>query len=449
MRKFHNRRGKYVFLGFLCIAGLTLRLFLSQWGNRGDIEVFAEWGRRFWDLGARDFYFDDRWYFSFPTYPPFSSLIFAAIYWMYEKRYLLAEIHNAIKIIPSSFIIYFSEIVPLDPFMTRRGYYLLLKAPSIISDIAISLLIYKLALKVGMDVKKAVISFLLYLFSPVTVFLSSIWGQNDSLVALFGFLSFYLLHNGNISLALPSMMISLLIKPTWAVSLPVFFAGAIRKKFSFLQYLIGMVLSGLILVTVTIPFSGSNVYGFTKGIVANNILPSAKGLAKASISAFNFHSLVFDIDKTLASVKFFGVGLDIYFLIFVLIINAGAVIYTLLGSRWEILLSAAVANLGAFVFLTNMLDRYFFSALPFIVVISSLSKRYFWVAVFCNIVFFANLIWAYYRRSVGIIDHTFSDNNFLVLRVFSLAVVVLWFYLSWNVWKKILGLLRVQLKKRI
>ena len=139
--------------------------------------------------------------------------MYGALYWLYERRYILAEIHNALKIIPSSFIIYFGKAVPSDPFRYGYGYFMLLKLPAILADLGISLVIFKVVKEITRDRKRAFFGMLFYLFNPITIFLSSVWGQSESLVAFSGLLSFVFLVYRKLWLSIPLMFVSV-----WASS---------------------------------------------------------------------------------------------------------------------------------------------------------------------------------------------------------------------------------------
>ena len=123
------------------------------------------------------------WYYAPPNYPPIISLIYAYSYWLYDHKYVLAQIHNIVKFYPSEFIDYFY----------KNGYYLTLKLPSIIADLAIGIFIYRIILSITNSYKRSLFALSIYLFNPVSILLSSIWGQTDSLIAIIALLSFYLL----------------------------------------------------------------------------------------------------------------------------------------------------------------------------------------------------------------------------------------------------------------
>ncbi len=422
------------FLFFLVILiGFLLRIYLTRFGNFGDVNAFAEWGKRFWELNPKDFYFDKNWYYTFPTYPPISMFMLGFLYWVYDKRYILAEIHNATKLVPSAFILYFNTPVPKDPFLNTFGYYLLLKLPAIIADIFLSILIYNIVLTLTRNKKKAIFSFLFYILSPVSLFISGVWGQTESLVSLFGLVSFLLLLNRRFSISLLSMFLSLYLKPTWVVFLPLYLAIIFYNRRELTKIFIGILICLGMFFISTFPFSGKDIWGFSKKVVYENFSPEAKGDTKTSTSLFNFYSIFLPIDKVLSSDKIFKtISFNDLSLIFYVLINLIAL--NILRKEKEISLATLVklifiVGFGTPLFLVGMLERYLFIGfLPMIILGFMTPKTLKYVAVI-NTIFFLNLIWSYFRRSSSEVDLLFTGNNFLLIRLFSLINTL--FYLFW------------------
>jgi len=425
------------------LIGFLIRLYFTRFGNFGDIVVFAEWGRRFWDLDLKEFYFDKNWYYSFPTYPPASILLYAGLYWLYDKRFVLAEIHNAVKIIPASFIIYFSEPVPKDPFLYGFGYFLLLKLPSILADLGIGLLIYKIVFDITKSINRAFLGLISFIFNPITIFISSVWGQNDSLVSFFGLFAFILLIYKKVWLSIPLLFISLYLKPNWIIFIPVYVLLVYLIKPNYRQLFYGIVLSILVYFITTLPFSRGNIFVFTKEIVLSNILPSAKGVGKASVDAFNFYALFYKIDSTPASSKLVGVPLSFFgilaYLVFVFQSFKNIVKTKTKELYFSIILSLYLMGMGIFIFSTGMLERYFFPALAPLIIIMFTKKPTLLPGILLQVVLFLNLIFAFYRRSSGTIDHIFTDGNMLLIKILSLLNILLFlriYMLQLKAWRR-------------
>jgi len=65
----------------------------------------------------------------------------------------------------------------------------LIKLPIIISDILAGILIYRIAAKLGFDEKRSLLIMGIWLFNPITYFISTIWGMFDSIAVLFMLIS--------------------------------------------------------------------------------------------------------------------------------------------------------------------------------------------------------------------------------------------------------------------
>lgn len=411
MRKF-----PFFLLLAILFVGLVIRLYFVNKHIFGDLLVHMEWGERYWDLGPKEFYYDEDWYWSRPTQPPLTSLLFAGSYWLYDHKYRLAELHNLIKIPPAFFIIYFYD----------WGYVLLLKLPAIIADLLLCLLIYKIVGDLTKNKNRALIAAAFYLFNPVTILLSSIWGQTESLLALFGVLAFVLPHYKKAWLAIPAFFVCLFIKPTWIITLPLFIVVFILHKPKLRDLLLGSFVAILIFVVTTRVFATGDLLSFAYQKFVVEILPSSKGTSKATISAFNLYSLVFTIDRQLDTQKVLLIPARVLGLLAYATINLVALglLRKKKANLVAIISSLFVVGLGSGLFLTNILERYLFVGfVPLVILIASDTRMVVWGLVI-NVVFFGNLLWAFFRRNIGPIDHFFTTNNFLIMRLASLFEVV-------------------------
>ena len=68
-------------------------------------------------------------------------------------------------------------------------HVLMIKLPIIISDILVGILVYGIAARLGFDEKKSLLIMGIWLFNPITYFMSSIWGMFDSIAVLFMLIS--------------------------------------------------------------------------------------------------------------------------------------------------------------------------------------------------------------------------------------------------------------------
>ncbi|MDQ4024592.1 MAG: hypothetical protein M3217_03740, partial [Actinomycetota bacterium] len=144
-------------LATMFVSGFLLRVLLARGGGfPADIAIFQSWAARLAEVGPGDFYAPD----VFADYPPG----FLYVLWP------LGELGNAV----------FGGVVP--PF--------LLKLTAIVADVALAYVVMRLASVVaaarGLDrwwVPPAAAAAIL--FNPPIVFLSSVWGQVDTVAALY------------------------------------------------------------------------------------------------------------------------------------------------------------------------------------------------------------------------------------------------------------------------
>ncbi|MBO8142902.1 MAG: hypothetical protein H0Z37_12155, partial [Firmicutes bacterium] len=74
-------------------------------------------------------------------------------------------------------------------YPTLNFHVLMIKLPIIISDILVGILVYGIAARLGFDEKKSLLIMGIWLFNPITYFMSSIWGMFDSIAVLFMLIS--------------------------------------------------------------------------------------------------------------------------------------------------------------------------------------------------------------------------------------------------------------------
>lgn len=381
---------------------------------------YVEWGEKLSLYGPANFYFGKYlWEYSAPNYMPLSMFIFAGIYRLYEHRYLLAELHNIIKIPPAFFIVYFYE----------HGQILLLKLLSILSDLGLGVLIYYLVDLLTKNKKKAFLGLTFFVLNPVTIFISGGWGQTDSLVALLGFLSFVLLVRGRLAFSILLLFVSLYIKPSWGLFLPLYLFLAIKHRPKLADIVMGLSVSFVVFWIVTVPFADGRVVEFVYRLWTEKFSYAQTEGVRASISAFNFYTIFLRIDKAYANSRILGISAKLIGnSVFTLSYLASLVYIAKTKDKLLATISSIfMIGFASFLFLPSMLERYFFPALAPLVVLMFVNPRILFYGVIINITAFANVIWSFFRRSSDEIDHPFTNYNFLLLRALSGLNVYYWF----------------------
>jgi len=422
INKFYKKHSLKILIAFILLLGLIVRIALVPYFVRGDLLSYAEWGEGIWKYGLKNFYFGDiDWYYSAPNYMPLSSLLFSGLFWLFDHKYVLAQLHNLIKIPPAFFIVYFYEY----------GYILLLKLISILADLGLGLLVYKLIYKFSKNSKKALFGLAFFVLNPAAIFISGGWGQTDSLVAFFGLVAFILLAKKKTAISLPLFFISLYLKPSWGIFIPFYLYLLFITKPKRSNLLNGVFLSFMVFLLGTTPFAQGNIIGFTQKLLRERISFAMPAAARASISAFNFHTIFLLIDRSFANARIIGIPANIigYVAYFFVNLFSFKFIARHKNKVFAVVVGIFTIGLGSFLFLTSMLERYFFPALAPLIILMFTRPKTFWYGVLINVIVFANVIWSFFRREFDEIDHPFTNNNFLLIRTLSIFAVVSWVYI--------------------
>ncbi|GFP75233.1 glycosyltransferase 87 family protein [Clostridium fungisolvens] len=113
--------------------------------------------------------------------------------------------------------------------ITGRYFVLLLKLPAIIADMITAYIIYRLARRrISVEISMLLVVF--FVFNPAILTNSSLWGQVDSLFALFIVAGMYFMIEEKLELASVMLAFSVLMKPQGIIFLPVLFFELVRRK---------------------------------------------------------------------------------------------------------------------------------------------------------------------------------------------------------------------------
>lgn len=417
--KKHFRNNWQLYL-LVLFAMLVRFYFLDKYLNvSGDLLLQADWGEKYWKYESKDFYFIKDWYYARPNYPPLTIYYYAYANKLYDYKYLMAALHNVIKIPPADFIIYYY----------KWGYFINLKLLGIVSDIFAGIFIYREVLSYLKNKKYAVFAAGIFLFNPITVILSSVWGQIDSTVALLSMMAFYLIVKKKFVLSGIFYTAGLLLKPNWIIFLPLYLLLYLINRPKLKSISLTFILTTLFALTIAFPFS-NNPLDFYTWFIKERVLTTLTASPHASISAFNFYTTFLKIDFHLSShtllfipVKYIG------YLIFALI-YLKSLLTTIKNSGKIGIYKAVVAiGLGSFLFLPGMLERYFFPMLIPFSILAFKNRKLLWVYLIYTVLLSLNVIWALFRRKYGDVDALFTGNNFFLIKSVSIINVVLYFYL--------------------
>src|SRR3990167_6171654 len=162
-------------LKWFFFGALVFRLLLSPLTWHPDVTNHIDWGIRFWQYGPKIFYEANVWNFTWPNQPPATMLLFALIRKIYEG------VFASLWFININFPMFPSQVITWSEF---NLYPAMLKLPSIFTDLGLAWLVFKFTKEIT-DSKKAELATIIFLFNPVVLYNSSIWGQTDSIINFF------------------------------------------------------------------------------------------------------------------------------------------------------------------------------------------------------------------------------------------------------------------------
>lgn len=190
-----NRKLPKYSIYFLVLAAFALRVLaaaLSK-GFGTDTACFAAWADRIYQVRPGGFYSPE----VFTDYPPGYMYVLWLLGWL--KSLFRMEYYSF-------------------------GHLILLKLPAIFCDMACGMLLFRVASR-KLSESKAFFLCLVYLLNPAVILNSSVWGQVDSILALFVALMCLYLVQGRMYGAYIAFGIGILVKPHTLLFAPVIFAG--------------------------------------------------------------------------------------------------------------------------------------------------------------------------------------------------------------------------------
>lgn len=272
--------------------------------------------------------------------------------------------------------------------LDNTTFLYLLKIPTIITDIALGVLVYK-QLKKIIPRTLYILATCLIILNPVSIFNSSVWGQIDSIPTFFLFYSVLLLKNKKLILSSIFLSIAFVIKPQVLVILPAYVYFLFRNfslKNTAKLFLPFVSFSTLI----SLPFFPQNqLLG-----IWQHIQKSADQYPYTSLFAYNFWGLIgFWIpDSTLYnsfSYQTLGLLLLFGFLFFVGYISK--------NKKISVYGLATLSLLGFFFLYTRIHERYLYPAIFFLIFLSFYlkSRLLIFLGIILSSIHFLNLYYVY------------------------------------------------------
>ena len=191
----------YLYLFGILVLGLVVRIVLNNLIYSPDAESFIIWARYLADGNSIS-----RLYETLPgnflPYPP--------VYYYLLK--IIGEMASIFNIWQSLWL-----------------SYLIVKLPVFIADVTIAVIIYLMTRSFASD-KESLVASAFYFLNPAVIYITSVWGQIDSLVIMTGVLSLYLFFKKQYQLSFLSYSLGVLLKPHLLAIAPLIVVLALTLK---------------------------------------------------------------------------------------------------------------------------------------------------------------------------------------------------------------------------
>ena len=358
---------------------------MTPYGNHWDLYANTDWGKWIHLNGPHNFFTYSPWAYTKPTQLPLIDLIYAYNNIISEKIVLFGN--NSIG---ESF---------------KIGQFISMKIIPIFADIGIGIVIFIFGSRY-VGIKTGLLTSLIYLYSPFTFYLSSLWGQYDQLSTLFLLLAFLVVywrvrskHNLNyLYLVISSLFyfISIEVKPLALFVAPLFLYYIYKQNTKLVGLILAVVLIFGLFIVTSIPFVTGNVFPYLAKVIIPSVIYDGSNFV--SIHAFNFWGLV--SPSVGDSIIFPGFGKQIIFGRYLIIVALNIIsifIVSKKDSLKNILLGIFIVVGGSFIFTLGMVERYYFSGIVLFLFLTMFNKKTLSLWIMAAILFFLNLLlaWGY------------------------------------------------------
>lgn len=361
-----------IFLSLL-VLGLVSRIFISYFQYSGDIKNHLAWANGFVNSPV-GFYEQKFPGFNDPNYPPLAIIFFGASHLLYLfAKWLIIALNN-LPLFPSGLV----------PFiLSENTVFAFLKIPGIVSDLFIAWLIFKSTEKSKQ--KYPLLLSMFFIFNPATVYVSSVWGQTESVTMLFLLLA---LINKSRPSSIVYFTLGALTKQTALWLAPFYFLFWLKNQTS------KQITKGLFISTVIFYFSyllfGLGPIGATKNYL-NTLSGSSTVVSDAAWNLWYYLLPVGTNDNFQvfgASIRFISISLLVVYLAI------------LLKKLWREKIQENLANYlfiwSCLVFFlqTRVHERHLYPALAFLLVSSLKFAPKIILFIIISIFYYLNLYWS-------------------------------------------------------
>jgi len=416
------------------LVAFLFRLFLTPQTHHVDIFSNSHWGEWIAANGSKGFYEARDWVYSWPTQPPLMSLIYGFDHKLYE--FFLETLRDSANIIvkyhlaPGHMIWWFNFVIWFDNPLTSEiwfpvGYLSTIKLLPILADLGIAAFIFFLARKI--KVKKPILWPFLYLFSPFSWYLSALWGQYDQVGFFFLLLAFYLLSKRKLILSPFLLSLSIGIKPTSLIFIPLYLFLYFKNKPNIREFFLGILLVGIVQYLSTKAFTDQNIITYTRETLIPIIF--YKSDFRISTNSFNFWH-IFTRDKIFGHNEvLFLLPTRIWGLLIFGVLNIIAISKIKVKKFKTVVFGMFIIGFGGWLYLTNMLERYAFAGVVSGLLLSIYFPKLLKYWFILSIIYWINLFRGWWYPETLLILKNFLTVNKGVFEVV-LALLNVIFYLA-------------------
>lgn len=406
----------------LLVLALILRVilvFISSY--HPDLPNHIDWGNRFLSYGSKNFYENSVWGVSWPNQPFGSMFLFASIAWLKNI------IFNSLLFLNNTFPIFPSFIIPV---LELKLHSWMVKLPFILADLGIGVLIYQMVKQ--FNPKKALLAASFFLFNPVLIYNSAIWGQTDPLINLLALSGLYLTFKKQYFWGIILFLSSFLFKLSLIIYLPIFDLLLIKQIKDWKKFVIPTLTFIIFIYFLAIPFAfgDKNPFEWIWYMYTNRVLSRQGSMLNGN--AFNFWFILFGVDFSKSEFTKFGPLTYQLWSRLIYILFLIPVCFKFLKSKLNIqnlLIALMLSGFGSFVFLTNMHERYLYPIFPILITLIFLPKSKFKIKslVVLSIIHFINLYNLWFYPLIPVLKQLLITNNFLFCRFLSGILIIICF----------------------
>lgn len=393
-RVIHQRSDNSWIAAFVIVlTGLILRLLVLPYGNFVfDTSTMARWASRLTRLPLDHFY---------------------------ATRNLADHLPGDLWLLLSVARVHTALFLALD--FRAPSFVIALKVTAIVADLGICGMLYLLGSELG-GRRAGQRAAAFYAINPASIFLSSAWGQWDSVSALLILVALWFLVRGAIQWALPVMVYATLIKPQLVILIPFLVAAyvlhiwretqpAVRRSadirhlvvLSILRFAAGLASAVAVVVMTTRPFGLGLPFLAGRWNLIDRLHYAADVHPYTTVNAFNawavLHAQALAADQFVADSGSFLIGPSFQAWGVALTCISLVLIGLVMIRRWRnattLVYALSAVTVVMFLLSTRMHERYLLPGIVMMALAASLNARVRWSYGLLSLGFLINLLWAY------------------------------------------------------